>query len=93
MSESFEISVETAGAPVVSTGVSEQMRAIKMVISASSVLNEEKLDGDGSDTQIQSKLTAASAAAAAEVPAVGATAFGESAPTATNLVFGQGNVL
>ena len=29
-----------------STGVSEQMRAIKMVTSASSVLNEAKLDGE-----------------------------------------------
>ena len=93
MSASFEISLDTAAAPVMSTGVSEQMRAIKMVTSASSVLNEAKPDEDGSDTQIQSKLTAAAAAAAAEVPAVGATAFGESAPTATNFVFGQGNVL
>ena len=44
MSAFFEISLDTAGAPVMSTGVSEQMRAIKMVTSASSVLNEAKFD-------------------------------------------------
>ena len=45
MSASFEISLDTAGAPVMSTGVSEQMRAIKIVTSASSVWNVAKLDG------------------------------------------------
>ena len=52
MSTSYEISLGTADAPVVSTGVSEQLRAIHMDTSASSVLDEPKLNEDGSDTQI-----------------------------------------
>ncbi len=67
---------------VVSTGISEQMRAVDMNACALSVLDEPKLAEDGSDTQIQSKLAAASVAATAEIPAVGATACGESAPVA-----------
>ncbi len=37
----------------------------------------------------QPKLAAATAAATAEIPAVGATAFGESAPVAPCIIFGQ----
>ncbi|DBA77866.1 TPA: hypothetical protein ACH3X1_009220 [Trebouxia sp. C0004] len=55
MSTSLDISIETAKAPVVSTGVSEQMRAINVDTSASSVLDEPRQTGDGSYTQIQSK--------------------------------------
>ncbi len=72
-----------------SPGISEQMRAIDMDACASSVLDEPKLAGDGSDTQIQSKLAAATVAATAEVPAVGATACGESAPVAPNNLSAQ----
>ena len=79
MSTSVEISLDTAKLPVVATGVSEQMGAIDMHASASSVLGEPKLAGDGSDTQIQSE-PAATAAATAKVPAVGAAASEESAP-------------
>ncbi|DBA96629.1 TPA: hypothetical protein ACH3X1_015489 [Trebouxia sp. C0004] len=50
MSTSFDISVETAKAPIVSIGVSEQMRAINMDTSASSVLDEPRQTRDGSDT-------------------------------------------
>ena len=60
------------------------MRAINMNACASSVLDEPKLAENGSDTQIQSKLAAASVAATAEVPAVGATACGDCAPVAPN---------
>ena len=56
---------------------------------ASSVLDQPKLAGDESDTQIQSKLAAATAAAITEVPAVGAKAFGEFAPVAPCIIFGQ----
>ncbi|KAL0039042.1 hypothetical protein WJX77_006066 [Trebouxia sp. C0004] len=56
-----------------------------MLLIASSVLDEPA--GDGSDTQIQSKLAAATVAALAEVPAVGATAGRESVAPA--IVFGQ----
>jgi len=73
---------DTPKAPVVSPGISEQMRAINMDAGASSVLDKPKLAGDGSDTQIPSKLAAASVAATAEVPVVGATACGDSAPVA-----------
>ena len=72
-----------------STGVSEQMRAINTDTCASSVLDEPKLAGDGFDAQIQSKLVAATAAATAEVSAVGATAFGEFAPVAPCIILGQ----
>ncbi len=78
MSTSVEISLDTAKLPVVATGVSEQMGAIDMDASASSVLGEPKLAGDGSDTQIQSEPSA-TAAATAKVPAVGAAASEESA--------------
>ena len=60
------------------------MRAVNMNAGALSVLDEPKLAEDGSDTQIQSKLAAASVAATAEVPAVGPTACGKSAPVAPN---------
>ncbi|DBA83896.1 TPA: hypothetical protein ACH3X1_006402 [Trebouxia sp. C0004] len=60
-----------------------------MDTSASSVLDEPKQTGDGSDTQIQSKLGAAAVAATAEVPAVGAAASGESAPLAAAIVSRQ----
>jgi len=89
MSTSYEVSVDTAKAPVVSTGVSEQMRAVHMDTSASSVLDEPKPAGDGSDTQIQSELAAATVAATAEVPAVGAAASGETAPIAPTIIFGK----
>ncbi|DBA75837.1 TPA: hypothetical protein ACH3X1_010240 [Trebouxia sp. C0004] len=92
MSTSLDISIDTAKAPVVSTGVSEQMRAINVDTSASSVLDEPRQTGDGSDTQIQSKLGAATVAATAAVPAVGAAAFGESATLAAAIVTGKGNV-
>ena len=85
MQTSLEISVDTAEASVVSTGVSGQMQAVNMGVCAGSVLDEPKLAEDGSDTQIQSKLAATSVAATAEVPAVGATVCGESAPVALNI--------
>ncbi len=93
MSTSYEISVDTPGAPVASTGVSEEMRGINMDTSASSVLDGPKLAGDGSDTQIQSKLAAATVAATAEVPAVGAAAVGKSVTFGPKIIFGQGNML
>ncbi len=93
MSTSYEISVDTPGAPVASTGVSEEMRGINMDTSASSVLDGPNLAGDGSDPQIQSKLAAATVAATAEVPAVGAAAVGKSVPLGPKIIFGQGDML
>ncbi len=92
MSTSVEISLDIAKLPVVATGVSELMGAIDMDASASSVLGEPKLAGDGSDTQIQSE-PAATAAATAKVPAVGAAVSDESAPLAAGAATGKGNVL
>ncbi len=89
MSTSLDIAIDTAKSPVVATGVSEQMRAVNIDTSASSVLDEPKLAGDGSDTQIQSKPGAATAAATAKVPAVGAAASEESAPLAAAVATGK----
>ncbi len=94
MSTTLDNFIDTAKSPVVATSVSEQMRDVNVDTSASLVLDEPKLAGDGSDTQILSKpVGAATAAATAKVPAVGAAASEMSAPLAAAVAGGEEGIL
>lgn len=94
MSTSVAIFIDTAKSPVVATSVSEQMRDVNVDISASLALEEPKLAGDGSGTQIRSKpVGAATAAATAKVPAIEVAASEMSASLAAAVAGGKEGLL